>query len=213
MHRKWTSWIFVAAVIGGAALLSVGYDYFERMSDLPVYGPKEVVNEMEVDHRIPVFELIAEDGGAFNSSVLSGKVVVTNFFFTSCPTVCPKMMRNLQTVHELYSDDAQVAFVSITVDPKRDNPERLREYADALHANTKRWRFLTGEKKGIYMLARNGYFISAGDGDGGEYDFIHSENLVLTDQTGRIRGYYNGLDEKAMDQLSSDIVKLKKERS
>jgi protein SCO1/2 len=149
----------------------------------------------------------------FSSEVLKNKVVVTNFFFTSCPSVCPRMMRNLQSVHELYRDDKEVALVSITVDPKRDTPERLRKYAQALHAETERWRFLTGEKKQIYPLARHGYFISAADGGSSEHDFIHSENLVLIDRVGRIRGYYNGLDEKAVDQLVNDILKLKKERS
>jgi protein SCO1/2 len=193
--------------------MALGYEYVEQHTELPVYGPTEIVDNVVTEHTIPPYQLIAQDGGMFSSEVLKNKVVVTNFFFTSCPSVCPRMMRNLQSVHELYRDDKEVALVSITVDPKRDTPERLRKYAQALHAETERWRFLTGEKKQIYPLARHGYFISAADGGSSEHDFIHSENLVLIDRVGRIRGYYNGLDEKAVDQLVNDILKLKKERS
>jgi protein SCO1/2 len=205
--------MFIGAIVFSAGLLALGYEYLLEQADLPVYGPTETVDNVVTEHTIPVFSLIAEDGGTFNSRVLKNKVVVTNFFFTSCPSVCPRMMRNLQSVHELYRDDESVSLVSITVDPQHDTPERLRKYAEALHADTDRWRFLTGEKKEIYPLARHGYYISAADGGSQEHDFIHSENLVLSDGLGRIRGYYNGLDEQAVDQLVEDILKLKKERS
>ena len=212
-RRGLGTWIFVSAILVGAIGLSLGYDYLERIGNLPVYGPKEEMDGVVVDFTVPEYRLVAQDGGVFSSNAIRGTVTVTNFFFTSCPSICPKMMRNLQSVHELYRNDPQVAFVSMTVDPERDTPERLEHYAEMLNANTKSWRFLTGEKKEIYRLARNSFFVTASAGDGGNLDFIHSENLVLTDRQGRIRGYYNGLDESAMETLSGDILKLKNERS
>jgi protein SCO1/2 len=207
-------WIFVGTVIVCAMVLSwaVGF-YTERIAKLPVYGPTEIIDGVEKTHVVPAFDLIAQDGGAFSSSITSGKISVVNFFFTSCPSVCPRMMRKLQTIHELYRNDPQVMLLSITVDPAHDDPGRLEKYARNLNANTQQWRFLTGEKKEIYLLARKGYFLTASEGNGGEQDFIHSENIVLVDTTGRIRGYYNGLDDKSMNTLSEDIAKLKKDKS
>lgn len=213
MKKHVRSGVFVGAVFLLAAGLAVGYEYIERGSPLPVYGPQTGSGAAASDHVIPRFTSVSQDGGTFSSEILNGRITVVNFFFTSCPSVCPRMMRNLQSVFELYRNDPQVMFVSLTVDPKRDDPARLKRYAESLNADTGQWRFLTGEKKEIYRLARNAFFISAADGDGGDLDFIHSENLILLDRTGRIRGYYNGLDETAMDDLSRDIVKLKKERS
>ncbi len=207
-------WIFIGTVIVAAMLLSWGVGfYIDRIAKLPVYGPTEKVGGEEKAHVIPDFELIAQDGGAFSSAVTEGKISVVSFFFTSCPSICPRMMRNLQTVHELYRNDARVLFLSMTVDPVHDNPERLAKYATNLNANTEQWRFLTGDKKVIYGLARHGYFLTASEGNGGEQDFIHSENIALVDAIGRIRGYYNGLDEKSMRTLTEDITKLKKDKS
>lgn len=213
MRKGLKSWVFVGSVLAAATTLAIGYEVIEGSAQLPVYGPKELSGTEELDHHIPDFELIAQDGGTFSSGIMRDKIVVANFFFTSCPSICPQMMRNMQSVHELYRNDPRVLFISMTVDPKRDDPARLQLYADGLNANTDHWRFLTGEKKDIYGLARHGFFVSAVDGDGGNLDFIHSENLVLVDRTGRIRGYYNGLDESAMEDLSKDITKLKKERT
>jgi len=207
-------WMFFGSVVVAAFLLSWGMEYYTRhIADLPVYGPVEIVDGVEQAHVIPEFKLIAQDGGTFSSAATAGKVSVVNFFFTSCPSICPKMMRNLQGVHELYRNDSGVIFLSMSVDPERDDPERLAGYARSLNANTEHWRFLTGEKKVIYGLARHAYFLTASEGDGGAQDFIHSENIVLVDRSGHIRGYYNGLDEKSMDQLSEHIAKLKTDKS
>ncbi|HLF65407.1 MAG TPA: SCO family protein [Saprospiraceae bacterium] len=207
-------WFYLVIVVATAGLLAWGMEFYtHRLADLPVYGPKEKIGGEEKAFVIPPFELTSQDGGAFSSAVTAGKVTVTNFFFTSCPSICPRIMRNLQSVHELYRNDPDVMILSITVDPLRDTPERLLKYSENLNASTQQWRFLTGEKKGIYSLARHGYFLTASEGDGGEYDFIHSENIVLVDAIGQIRGYYNGLDAKSMNQLSEDIAKLKKDKS
>jgi protein SCO1/2 len=211
MRLNGVHWIFVGAVVGGGFLLSQGITYYQTtIAALPVYGPMEIKNGVSIPHTIPDFILIAEDGGPFSSNVLDGKVCVVNFFFTSCPSICPKMMRNVQSVHELYRLDDDVLFLSITVDPDHDTPQRLSKYAELLNAETAQWKFLTGEKKAIYALARNAYFLSASEGDGGPHDFIHSENLALIDGKRQIRGYYNGLDKESVGQLSKDIAKLKR---
>lgn len=207
-------WRFLGIVAASTLIIYFGLElYDDYAAKLPVYGPTEEVEGAVIDHVVPSFEMVNQMGRKVNLSEIEGKVAVVNFFFTSCPTICPQMMRNMQTVQELYLNDDAVAMLSFTVDPKRDDPARLRTYADAYHIQDRRWNLLTGDKREIYNLARNGFYLTASQGDGGDYDFIHSENLVLVDPQGRIRGYYDGTDEAAVEQLINDITKLKRERT
>jgi protein SCO1/2 len=213
MGRISRVWIYVVVLVGVASLSAWGLEYYKfRIAKLPVYGPVDRINGIETHHTIPAYYLTAQDGSSFSSESITGKIVVANFFFTSCTTICPRMMHNLQTVHEQYRNDEDVMFISTTVDPVLDTPERLSRYAEHINARDN-WRFLTGDKPVIYELARHGYFLTASEGNGGEHDFVHSESIVLVDTRGRIRGYYNGLDEKSMKNLASDISKLKKDKS
>jgi protein SCO1/2 len=180
--------------------------YETRYSELPSYSPEYV----EGTFGITPFELINHDGDVITEAAMDGKITVVNYFFTHCPSICPKMTRNLKHVQDLYNDEPSVQIFSYTVDPKRDSSARLAAYADKFAIQLGQWQFITGDKKDLYRLARNAYRLSATDGDGGPGDFIHSENLVLVDQKGRIRGYYDGTDRKQVDQLITDIAKLKK---
>lgn len=207
-------WLFVIVVLSVPTLaFFVLQSYEKQFAALPVYGPVSEENGVAQYHQTEDFILINQDGRKTGSVNAEGKISVVNFFFTSCPTICPRMMRGMQRVQELYLNDPDILFMSLTVDPKRDTPERLKVYAQAYNAHPQQWQFLTGDKKEIYRLARKSYFLIATDGDGGKHDFIHSENLVLVDQKGRIRGYYDGTDENAVDQLVRDIAKLKKRTS
>ena len=207
-------WKFLLVVVASSLVIYFGLEFYDDYAaKLPVYGPMTEVEGEVVEHVIPEFEMVNQNGRKVTASELDNKVAVVNFFFTSCPTICPQMMRNMQTVQELYLNDQNVALLSFSVDPKRDNPARLSTYADAYHIDARRWNLLTGEKKEIYGLARNGFYLTASQGDGGDHDFIHSENLVLIDMHKRIRGYYDGTDEVAVEQLINDITKLKRERT
>ena len=207
-------WTFLLLVAIATGVVYFGIEIYEdKVAKLPIYGPEVELNGETVAHVVPEFEFTNQMGRKVTRTDMQGKVTVVNFFFTSCPTICPKMMRNMQTVQELYLNDDNVVLLSHTVDPKRDNQARLAKYADAYHIDSDRWSLLTGSKKDLYRQARNGYYMAASQGDGGDHDFIHSENLVLIDRQMRIRGYYDGTNEKDVDQLIKDISKLKREKT
>jgi len=139
---------------------------------------------------------------------LRGKILVVNFIFTSCPSVCPALSSSMSMVHKAFAkkNPDLVQFISITVDPARDNPDVLRAYADRFNADHDRWWFLTGSQAKIFDYARNelGLSIQASDANDGFFD--HSENFVLIDTSRYIRGYYNGNDPVATKKLADDII-------
>ena len=206
-------WLFTMIVLVIPVIAYIGYSHWEgAYAELPIYGPVAEVDGEVIHHRIPEFEFVNQEGMKYALSDIEGKIAVVDFFFSYCPSICPKMTRNIQDVAELYLNDPDLQIVSFSVDPERDTPARLAEFADLYHADSEQWNFLTGDKRKLYHLARKGFFLSATDGDGGPNDFIHSENVVLIDRQGQIRGYYNGTDKAAMLDLIKDITKLKKEK-
>lgn len=140
------------------------------------------------------------------------KILVVDFFFTTCPTICPKMTRSLKQAAINFNNDSKVQMLSFTVDPQHDSSAKLLSYAQNMNATYSNWDFLTGEKKSIYKLARKEFFVTATDGDGGPQDFIHSDKVMLIDRQDRIRGYYDGTSQSEVQQLISDIKKLKNEK-
>ncbi|NNE29444.1 MAG: SCO family protein [Saprospiraceae bacterium] len=193
-------WLFVITVL---LVSGVSYYAIEKIGDesaLPYFG--------EEDHGLPDFSFTDQLGKEVTRKDLEGKVVIANYFFTSCPSICPKMTRNLQLIHDVVRQDENIVMLSLTVDPKRDTPERLKKYASTYNVNHDSWHFLTGDKKLLYRMARKGFLISASDGGGDEYDFIHSENVVLLDQEGKIRGFYVGTDAPNISDCLQDIKKL-----
>ena len=176
-------------------------------------------NESEIDtifQTIPSFSLTDETGKTFVSNSLKDKIYVTSFFFTRCGTICPKITSQLSRVQDTFLGDPEVQFLSISVDPKYDQPEKLATYAKRFDANKGQWHFLTGEKKLIYPLVLKGFHVPLADAS--EYDaaiknpdetFIHSERLVLVDKEGIIRGFYDGTDKKEVDRLLVEIKVLK----
>ena len=144
---------------------------------------------------------------------LAGKVLVVNFFFTTCPTICPKLTANIGMLQKAFRKDPKkaqtldkdVQLISITVTPQMDSFPVLRAYADKYGVNHDRWWFLTGNKKEIYNYARQDLALSVGEGDGGADDFIHSNKLVIIDQQRYVRGYYDGLDTAQISRCAYDI--------
>jgi protein SCO1/2 len=176
-------------------------------------------NETEMDtvfQTIPDFSLTDESGKVFSAKNLQGKIYVTSFFFTRCGTICPKITTQLSRVQDTFLGDPDVQLLSISVDPKFDQPEKLAQYAKRFDANKDQWHFLTGEKKMIYPLVLKGFHVPLADAS--EYDaaiknpdetFIHSERLVLVDKEGIIRGFYDGTNKKEVDRLLLEIKILK----
>ncbi|EMR03027.1 SCO family protein [Cesiribacter andamanensis] len=165
----------------------------------------------EGQHYIPPFRFTDQQEAEVTEAWLTGKLTVVDFIFTNCPTICPAMSTQMARVQEAFRGDAQVQFLSVTVDPERDTPSVLAAYAERVGADQGRWRFVTGAKPELYELARCGFLLPVQEGDGGEEDFIHSNRLVLVDAQRRIRGYYEGDDRKEVDRLVKEIQIIKAE--
>jgi protein SCO1/2 len=184
--------------------------YQDNVASLPYYHKGLSTESADANHfTVPGFRFLNTDSSTVNGDFVRGKVWAINYFFTSCPTICPKMMAGMQRVQQAFPNDGQVRLVSLTVDPYHDTPFKLKSYAKKKNINLQQWQLGTGSKPDLYRFARNGLFITATDGDGGDNDFIHSDKIVLIDCENHIRGYYNGTDSDEIDQLIKDIRRLR----
>ncbi|SNS99625.1 protein SCO1/2 [Ekhidna lutea] len=183
--------------------------------DLPFYNEETFTaewieeNDSRYDkiHTISDFEFVNQEGEIITNKTFDGKVYVANFFFTMCPTVCPKMEANLSMVQDEFKDNSQVKILSHTVMPWADSVARLKEYAQQNEINSQQWHLVTGEQEEIYKMGRLAYFADEGFGKGVTDldDFLHTENIVLIDQKRRIRGIYNGTLKLEMRRMMEDI--------
>ncbi len=162
-----------------------------------------------VFHQIRDFKMTNQLGQEVSLKDMEGKVILVDFFFTSCPSICPTLTKNLRKIQNAYGKtDTLLQILSFSVDPVRDSVQKLRKYGYEYKVNPDNWWLLTGDKKEIYDLARHDYFVSVTEGNGGPDDFVHTEKLVLIDKNRHIRGYYNGLDSNAIKQCATDIATL-----
>jgi protein SCO1 len=190
----------------------------ERVDDITVDG--KTVKDT-IYHTVSDLALVNQLGDkvTLNGS-LAGRIMVVNFFFVNCPSVCPKLSGNIGMLQKAFRKnnkiefgiDNAVQFVSLSVDPVHDTFQALRVYADRYGVNHDHWWFLTGDKQQIYNYARNELKLSVGPGDGGAEDFIHTEKLVLIDAKRVVRGYYDGLDTVEIKRCADDIVLLTLEK-
>jgi protein SCO1/2 len=179
--------------------------YFAEDSVMANGGSYKVVSA----YTVPDFSLINQDGKSITQKELRGTIYVADFFFTRCPSICPKMTNQLTRVQEEFSDDSSVKIVSFTVDPGHDTAQVLKDYAAMYKANPAKWSFVTGPKDSIYQLAQKGFYLLGSEDKNNPMDFIHSDKLVLVDRSGWIRGYYSGTDQKDVDKLIMEIKVLK----
>lgn len=175
--------------------------------------------EDTVFHTVQDFTLTNQLGQPVSLKDFPDKVILVDFFFTSCPSICPTLTQHLKRIQDAYGkvkNDTLLQILSFSIDPERDSVPRLLEYGAKYKVNPDNWSLLTGDKKTIYNLARNEFFVPAvQQGDGGPDDFIHTEKFVLLDKYRHIRGYYNGLDTTDLARLVNDIsvLHLAKDRS
>ncbi len=153
----------------------------------------------------PQFELENATGGTLTTADMDETIWVADFFFTSCPGPCKVMSSNMESLARTFKGDERVRFVSISIDPDIDTPERLREYAAMYNADPDRWHFVRGPEEEIHRIARDGFSI------GSVETASHSTRFMLIDGAGRLRGYYLGLETDDMAKLSEDIAKLLRE--
>ena len=202
-------------------ILILFYNALKPDEKLPVFQPAKVNYEL-VDqslrhikkfHKIGAFSLTNQNGLKVTEQDYRNKIYVADFFFTTCPGICPKMTANMRLIQEAIKEDDQVKLVSFSVTPEIDSVAQLKKYALEKGVIDAKWNLLTGEKKHIYDLARKSFFAAKNDGDGGKNDMIHTENFILIDPDKRIRGFYDGTDSNVMKKLISDIKILQKEYS
>jgi protein SCO1/2 len=178
---------------------------------LPIYGENTVINGDTIYHLVPDFRFINQKGQWVSQNDFKGKIYVTDFFFTTCQSICPVMTSNLKSIYSEFKNDTTVAFISHTVDPEYDTVAVLADYAKNHGAELPQWHFVTGKKTELYSIARKGYYLDAQEGNGGPEDFLHTPNFALVDPEHHIRGYYDGTKENEIKKLLVDIKLLKKE--
>lgn len=182
-----------------------------RFVHLPYYGEKILADNGKdtIYHSIPSFKFVNQNGDTVSDKTYDGKIYVADYFFTTCKTICPKMTSELIRVQEKFAyTNGMVQILSHTVNPENDSVPVLKAYANMVHADQKMWNFVTGDKKQLYDVARNGYLLNALEGDGGPDDFIHSELFILVDKEKHIRGIYDGTKITEVSKLIDGIKVL-----
>jgi protein SCO1/2 len=165
-------------------------------------------------HSVNDFSFKNQLGTTVSLADLPGKVIVADFFFTRCPSICPKLTANIRKLQDALSSKDQfkqlnpafIQFLSFSVDPDRDSVPVLKSYADKFGVNPDSWWLLTGPKKKIYDFSLNELKLGLADGEGVDSNFIHTQKLVLLDKEHLVRGYYNGLDSMDLNKLANDMV-------
>lgn len=209
--------LVITMTVFSAFVVSSFYYVNKPIQTLPIYSPsmvsKELVEEniqfIKKYHKIKDFSMKNQNGETITQEFYNDKIYVADFFFTTCPTICPIMTENMGYVQEKIKNDSDVLLLSFSVTPEIDSVEQLKKYALEKNVIDSKWNLVTGNKKDIYNLARTSYLVAKTNGDGGKYDMIHTENFVLVDKEKRIRGFYDGTNSKEMDQLLNDINILK----
>jgi protein SCO1/2 len=185
------------------------YDKDKPTRYLPIYGEKSYeAKSGKTDtafHTIQDFQFVNQDGKTVTQNAFKGSIYVTDFFFTTCHSICPIMSNQMEKVYTKYKGNPEVKFLSHTVDPEIDTVEQLKAYALKHNADAAQWMFVTGDKKALYDIARTGYLLNAEQGDGGPDDFIHTQNFALIDKDKRIRGFYDGTDSTDIYHLMQDM--------
>jgi len=194
---KW----MIGAAIGACVLMAGGLWLRSQPPALPILAT------------LPEFTLVDSHEQPISLDDLRGQVWIADFIFTTCPSFCPRLSRQMASLQKRFDGAAEVLLVSFTVDPGTDDPARLREYARSHGADPTRWRFITGERRPLYELIRSGFLLAVSertaeealDGDG---PIAHSDRFVLVDREGRIRGYYRGTDDDSVEELFRDAARL-----
>ena len=214
----------MALAFSVAVLAFFGIGYYRSLSRpqpdriLPIFGPnhadtlrqdgKLVVSQSY--HTVPPFRFTNQDNQTVTEVDFKGKIYVTDFFFTTCQGICPKMTKQMERVTQVFKNNPDVRFLSHTVMPETDSVPVLKAYALERAADPKQWQFVTGPKPALYFMARNGYFLTDTKGLGDIDDFVHTENFALVDKEKHLRGFYDGTDSTQVNRLIADINQLLK---
>ncbi|MFD0794101.1 SCO family protein [Mucilaginibacter litoreus] len=186
---------------------------------LPILGQREAVTKTvngkqvvdTVYQTIPDFKFVNQYGDTITQNSLKGNIYVADFFFTTCPSICPIMHRNMLKVYNDFKNVPDFKIISHTIDPKHDSVAVLKKYADKLGISGNTWWLLQGNKEETYTLGQKHYLVSITQDDGTPGGYVHQGWFVLVDKQKRIRGYYDGTDEKQVAKMIDDIKLLRAE--
>lgn len=205
-------WALLLIPVAFIALYFINEKKQQPLRTLPYYGKKRSLTPGDTNyHTVKDFNFIDQYNEKVTPQTVHGKIYVTDFFFTTCQSICPVMSSQLERVYKEFYNNDEVMILSHTVDPEQDSVEVLMRYADTHKVNNKQWLFLTGDKVQLYDLARQGYLLNAEEGDGGAEDFIHTQNFALVDKERHLRGFYDGTDSLEVSRLIQDMHLLLKE--
>ncbi|MCE7059196.1 SCO family protein [Dyadobacter sp. CY343] len=186
---------------------------------LPIMGERDwvtkTVNGKEVVdtiyHTIPPFSFVNQNGETVTEKIVENKIYVTDFFFTTCPTICPVMKRQMTKIYNQYKGNPEFMILSHSIDPEHDTPQVLDKYAKDLGVEGNQWQFLTGEKEKIYDIGQKKYMAVVQEDSAAAGGFLHSGAFILVDKEKHVRGMYDGTTEEGTEKLMKDIAKLLKE--
>lgn len=210
---------FFGLVLGIISIIIIYFIYnaLKPKERLPIYQPN-MVNPELVDstlhdtkkyHTIADFELTNQNGETVTEETYKNSIYIADFFFTTCPSICPIMTKNMAEIQGSILEDDDVLLLSHSVTPQIDSVAQLKKYAKEKGVLDSKWNLVTGDKKQIYQLARKSYLAVKDDGDGGPFDMIHTENFILVDKERRIRGFYDGTNREEVEKLLDDLKILK----
>ena len=206
--------LFLAVFISIAfIILSLFYNALTPKKTLPIFQPNDVnfelvdssIQHVKRFHKIKSFEFLNQNGEKISEKDYDGFVYVADFFFTTCPSICPIMTDNMLKIQSHIKDKKKVKLLSFSVTPEIDSVQVLKEYSIEKGVDDKYWNLLTGDKSKIYSLARKSFLVVKENAESNSHDMIHTENFVLVDREKRIRGFYNGTDDEDIEVLKEDI--------
>jgi len=182
-----------------------------KSPDLPFIGDREELDGTVTKHEIRPYQLTNHLGTPVTNATYKGRIQVVDFFFTSCPSICPKVAAQMKRIQDHVSGEDDVILLSHTIDPKRDSVSILNQYATKIGADDDLWHFLTGSKDLIMDLANEDYFVAALEAPDAPGGFDHSGKILLLDHDARIRGFCDGTDPKTVDAFMDKIDILRKQ--
>ncbi len=178
------------------------------------YVEKTVNDQVEVDtvyHTIGDYKFIDQDSNLVTPETFKGKIYVADFFFTTCPTICPLMKAQMLRVYKEFENNDHVAFLSHSIDPEYDTVALLHDFAERLGVKSNKWHFITGDKDKIYDIGQKSYMVTAMEDDNEQGGYLHSGAFILVDEDKRIRGMYDGTKPEEVDKMMKDMRRLLKE--
>lgn len=181
--------------------------------ELPILGSREIVEKEiagktvidTVYHSIPEFAFVDQDSSWVTEETVAGKIYVADFFFTTCPTICPLMKNQMMRVYDKYEDNPEVVLLSHSIDPVYDSVRVLKDFASRLGVKSEKWHFVTGKKEDIYSIGEKSYMVTTQEDENEPGGYIHSGAFILVDKERRIRGFYDGTVREDVDELMKDM--------